>query len=57
MRCRAGFVYVEGVPPDGEVLCLCRLRYVGCGLYLADPTGWTFEGRSVCCMLLVSRSS
>ena len=28
-RFRAGFVYVDGVLADGEVLKLCRLRYVG----------------------------
>jgi len=26
---RAGFAYVNGVLPDGEVLKLCRLRYSG----------------------------
>ena len=29
MRYRAGFAYVDGVLADGEVLPLCRLRYVG----------------------------
>lgn len=29
VRFRAGFAYVDGVLPDGEILKLCRLRYVG----------------------------
>ena len=29
VRCRAGFAYVDGVLGDGQVLQLCRLRYVG----------------------------
>ncbi len=29
IRYRAGFVYLDGVLPDGEVLPLCRLRYAG----------------------------
>ena len=29
VRFRAGFAYVDGVLADGEVLKLCRLRYVG----------------------------
>lgn len=29
VRYRAGFAYVDAVLPDGEVLRLCRLRYVG----------------------------
>ena len=29
MRYRAGFAAVHGVLPDGQVLQLCRLRYVG----------------------------
>ena len=29
LRCRAGFAYVDGVLPDGEILKLCRLRYGG----------------------------
>ena len=29
MRYRAGFAYVDGVLPDGQVLQLCRLRYTG----------------------------
>jgi hypothetical protein len=29
IRYRAGFAYVDGVLPDGEVLPLCRLRYAG----------------------------
>jgi len=29
MRYRAGFAYVDGVLPDGQVLPLCRLRYGG----------------------------
>jgi hypothetical protein len=29
MRYRAGFAYIDGVLPDGEVLQLCRLRYLG----------------------------
>src|SRR5262245_24188254 len=29
VRYRAGFAYVDGVLADGEVLRLCRLRYVG----------------------------
>ncbi len=28
-RYRAGFAYVDGVLPDGQVLPLCRLRYAG----------------------------
>jgi len=28
-RFRAGFVYLDAVLPDGDVLPLCRLRYVG----------------------------
>ena len=28
-RYRAGFAYVDGLLPDGEVLPLCRLRYAG----------------------------
>ena len=36
MRYRAGFAYVDGVLPDGEVLQLCRLRYVG------SATRWGF---------------
>ena len=28
-RFRAGFGYVDAVLPDGDVLPLCRLRYVG----------------------------
>jgi len=29
VRCRAGFAYVDGALPDGQVLRLCRLRYAG----------------------------
>jgi hypothetical protein len=29
VRYRAGFAYVDGVLPDGEVMKLCRLRYGG----------------------------
>ncbi len=29
IRYRAGFAYVDGVLPDGDVLRLCRLRYAG----------------------------
>ena len=29
VRFRAGFAYVDGVLPDGEILKLCRLHYVG----------------------------
>ena len=29
VRFRAGFAYVDGVLADGDVLKLCRLRYVG----------------------------
>lgn len=29
IRYRAGFAYLDGVLPDGEVLPLCRLRYTG----------------------------
>ncbi len=36
MRYRAGFAYVDGVLPDGEVLPLCRLRY------LSSATVWGF---------------
>jgi hypothetical protein len=36
MRYRAGFAYVDGVLADGEVLPLCRLRYVG------SATTWGF---------------
>ena len=28
-RFRAGFAYLDAVLPDGDVLPLCRLRYVG----------------------------
>ena len=36
MRYRAGFAYVDGVLADGEVLPLCRLRY------LSSATIWGF---------------
>ena len=36
MRYRAGFAYVDGVLPDGEVLRLCRLHYLG------SATVWGF---------------
>jgi hypothetical protein len=36
MRYRAGFAYVDGVLADGEVLQLCRLRY------LSSATVWGF---------------
>ncbi|GAC1355140.1 MAG: hypothetical protein NVSMB29_20370 [Candidatus Dormibacteria bacterium] len=42
VRFRGGFAYVEGKLTDGEVLPLCRLRYLdsattrGFGLYLAS---------------------
>ena len=36
MRYRGGFAYIDGVLPDGEVLQLCRLRYVG------SATRWGF---------------
>jgi hypothetical protein len=36
MRYRATFAYVDGVLPDGQVLPLCRLRYVG------SATTWGF---------------
>jgi len=36
MRCRANFAYVDGVLPDGQVLRLCRLRYLG------SATTWGF---------------
>lgn len=36
MRYRAGFAYVDGILPDGDVLQLCRLRYVG------SATTWGF---------------
>lgn len=29
VRFRAGYAYLDGVLPDGEVLKLCRLRYSG----------------------------
>jgi hypothetical protein len=29
MRYRAGFAYVDGVLPDGQLIPLCRLRYTG----------------------------
>jgi len=29
MRYRAGFAYIDGVLADGQVLQLCRLRYLG----------------------------
>jgi hypothetical protein len=29
LRHRGGFAYVDGVLPDGDVLPLCRLRYLG----------------------------
>lgn len=36
MRYRGGFAYVDGVLPDGQVLQLSRLRYVG------SATTWGF---------------
>ena len=36
MRYRAGFAYVDGVLTDGQVLHLCRLRY------LRSATTWGF---------------
>ena len=36
MRYRAGFAYVDGVLPDGQVLQLCRLHYLG------SATSWGF---------------
>jgi hypothetical protein len=36
MRYRAGFAYVDGVLADGQVLHLCRLRY------LRSATTWGF---------------
>lgn len=36
VRFRAGFAYVDGELADGEVLPLCRLRYLG------SPTTWGF---------------
>ena len=36
MRYRAGFAYVDGVLADGQVLQLCRLRY------LRSATTWGF---------------
>jgi hypothetical protein len=36
MRYRAGFAYIDGVLADGEVLQLCRLRY------LSSTTIWGF---------------
>ncbi|WP_222273261.1 hypothetical protein [Modestobacter marinus] len=36
MRYRAGFAYIDGVLPDGEILQLCRLRY------LSSATVWGF---------------
>lgn len=42
IRFRGGFAYIEGELADGEVLPLCRLRYLGSatswgfGLYLAS---------------------
>ena len=36
MRYRAGFAYVDGVLADGQVLRLCRLRY------LRSATNWGF---------------
>ena len=36
MRYRAGFAYIDGVLADGEVLQLCRLRY------LSSATIWGF---------------
>ncbi len=29
IRYRAGFAYVDGVLPDGQLVPLCRLRYAG----------------------------
>ncbi|MCT7365050.1 hypothetical protein A7G45_19455 [Mycolicibacterium llatzerense] len=45
LRYRAGFAYIDGVLPDGEVLRLCRLRYGG------SARNWGFAIR-----LLLSRS-
>src|SRR3712207_7495636 len=36
MRYRTGFAYVDGLLPDGEILQLCRLRY------LSSATIWGF---------------
>ena len=36
IRFRGGFAYVEGELADGEILPLCRLRYLG------SPTAWGF---------------
>ena len=36
MRCRAGFAYVDGVLAGGQVLRLCRLRY------LRSATTWGY---------------
>jgi hypothetical protein len=36
LRYRAGFAYVDGVRADGQVLRLCRLRY------LRSATNWGF---------------
>ena len=46
VRHRAGFAYVDGVLPDGEVLPLCRLRFTGAlhtwgfAIYLASRDGY-----------------
>ncbi len=36
MRYRAGFAYIDAALPDGQVLRLCRLRYLG------SATTWGF---------------
>lgn len=36
MRYRAGFAYIDGALGDGQVLPLCRLRYIG------SATTWGF---------------
>lgn len=46
VRYRAGFAYVDGVLPSGEVLPLCRLRFGGVlhtwgfAIYLASRDGY-----------------
>lgn len=46
VRHRAGFAYIDGVLPEGQILPLCRLRFTGAlhtwgfGIYLASRDGY-----------------
>jgi hypothetical protein len=46
IRYRAGFAYIDGVLPDGQILPLCRLRFTGVlhtwgfAIYLASRDGY-----------------